>query len=273
MYISCSKKKVWFSGLVIFILLILEAFTGYVLPWGQMSYWAATVITNFLTIIPFVGKYAVEFVWGGFTVCEQTLKRFFSVHFILGLAIGALALIHIILLHDLGSSGTKNENVNSKTYFITIFSEEIIFSAFVFFVVVFYVIFFKPLVFMHPANFEQANPLQTPEHIVPEWYLLPFYTILRVTPGKTEGILLMGASLIVLFLLPLLSPANAKSWHWKILYWTFINQVLCLGYLGGCPADPIYIMYGQFSAFYYFFFLCFLVPAYKYIWLAQQEKN
>jgi ubiquinol-cytochrome c reductase cytochrome b subunit len=101
-------------------------------------------------------------------VCEQTLKRFFSVHFILGLAIGALALIHIILLHDLGSSGTKNENVNSKTYFITIFSEEIIFSAFVFFVVVFYVIFFKPLVFMHPANFEQANPLQTPEHIVPE---------------------------------------------------------------------------------------------------------
>ena len=262
-YQGYIKKKVWFSGLILFIALMAEAFTGYVLPWGQMSFWAATVITNFFSIVPLVGKYVVELLWGGFTVCEQTLKRFFSIHFLLGIVIGALTIVHIIVLHDYGSSSAKNDNINNKVNFIPVFGEEILFSFFVFLTIASYIILFRPLLFMHPANFEQANPLVTPPHIVPEWYFLPFYTILRVTPGKEAGILLMGGSIVILFFVPFFSPNLFKTQILNLFFFSFIADVLILGYLGGCPAEPLYILYGRIATTYYFFFLTILMPLHK----------
>ena len=264
-YQGYIKKKVWWSGLVIFIALMAEAFTGYVLPWGQMSFWAATVITNFFSIIPLIGQYVVELLWGGFTVCEQTLKRFFSIHFILGLVIGALASIHVLILHEYGSSSSKNDNINHKVNFIPLFGEETLFSIFIFFTLISYIVLFRPLLFMHPANFEQANPLVTPPHIVPEWHFLPFYTILRVTPGKEAGILLMGGSIIILFFVPFFSPLKKKTQVWNIIFFSFVTDIIILGYLGGCPAEPIFIFYGRIATSYYFIFLCLILPYYKYI--------
>ena len=263
-YQGFFKKKIWFSGLVLFLALTIEAFTGYVLPWGQMSFWAATVITNFFSIIPVIGNNITEFLWGGFTVNEATLKRFYSLHFILGFLIAAIAILHLIVLHDKGSSSPKNENFNQKANFIPLYGEEMLFSILIFLSFFTYVVCFRPNFFMHPANYEPANCLVTPPHIVPEWYLLPFYTILRVIPDKTYGVLLMLLSLLILFFLPFYgTPKLIKNKTWNFFFWTFICNFLILGYLGSCEPEPIYIFYGQLSTFYYFFFLSIFLPIFK----------
>ena len=262
---SFLKKKIWFTGLFLFILLMAEAFTGYVLPWGQMSFWAATVITNFFSIIPLIGTYVTEFIWGGFTVNESTLKRFFSIHFTVGFFIAAIAALHIIVLHDKGSNTPRNEHFNKhKSNFILLYGEETILTVLVFFVIFSLVIFYRPNFFMHPANYIPADFLVTPPHIVPEWYFLPFYTILRIIPDKTYGILLMGLSILIFFFLPLFGTRYmTKSKTWNVLYTTFICNFFVLGYLGSCEAEPIYIYYGQVSAIYYFGFLVFILPVVK----------
>jgi ubiquinol-cytochrome c reductase cytochrome b subunit len=263
-YHGFLNKKLWFSGLLIYILLMAEAFTGYVLPWGQMSYWAATVITNFFSIIPLIGKQVTEFIWGGFSVGETTLKRFFIFHYFLGLALSAVIIAHLLFLHDKGSSSSKSDNINYKTNFIPLFSDESIFTALILGLFFSLTVFFIPMEGMHPDNFIPADPLNTPAHIVPEWYFLPFYTILRVTPGKVSGILLMGASLIVLFFLPFYKRSSfKKNTTWRIFFCFFVLNFIFLGYLGASPADVLYIKIGRISTFIYFFFLTIFLPWYS----------
>lgn len=249
----------WFSGLILYILLMAEAFTGYVLPWGQMSYWAATVITNFFSIIPFIGKYVTEFIWGDFSVGEPTLKRFFVLHYLIGLCISIIITLHLLFLHNRGSSSSKNENIHYKVNFIPLFGDENIFTALGLGLSLSVVVFFLPMESMHPDNFIPADSMNTPEHIVPEWYFLPFYTILRVTPGKASGIILMGFALIILFFLPFYRKSDfKKSTTWKKLFVFFVINFIFLGYLGSCPAEVIFIKCGRISTMIYFFFTGFI---------------
>lgn len=260
-YGGYKKKKVWFSGLGLYLLLMAEAFTGYVLPWGQMSFWAAMVITNFFSIIPLIGKPLTNFIWGGFSVCETTLKRFFTIHFLLGLFLTVIVLIHLIVLHDKGSSSSKNDNVNWKVNFTPIFGDETWLALTILLFFFSYIIYFEPEKFMDPINSVPANPLDTPPHIVPEWYFLPLYTILRVTPSKTNGIILMGMAIIILFTLPFHSSKEPKkNITWTILFLTFVLNVIFLAYLGQCPAESLYITLGRYSATYYFLFLGVIMP-------------
>ena len=208
---------VWFSGVIIYILMMGTAFLGYVLPWGQMSYWAATVITNFLTVIPYFGKDIVYWVWGGYAINNSTLNRFFSLHYLLPFVIAVLSLYHIFQLHKAGSSNplgirsTKLDKINFYPFFLVkdlfgIFIALIFFSVFV---------FFLPEALGHSDNYINANPLVTPAHIVPEWYFLPMYGILRSISSKTYGIILMFLSLIILFALPLLDKELIKNKNYE----------------------------------------------------------
>jgi quinol-cytochrome oxidoreductase complex cytochrome b subunit len=262
---SYVRTKLWFSGIAIFVCLMLTAFSGYVLVWGQMSLWAATVITNFFSSVPFIGPELVEWIWGGFTVSAPTLTRFFSIHFIAGLLVSFFTVIHLIVLHEEGSSnplGTKSQdNVN----FSPLFLNKDLFWFFVFLFFLSYFIFFRPTAFMHPANFEQANPFVTPKSIVPEWYFLPFYTVLKSIPDKVGGIVMMGASIVVIVFLPFIDKntliKNTKvRFLWKYVFWSFVFNFIFLGWLGEQPAEDLYVFWGQLSTTYYFISLLFIFP-------------
>ena len=262
---SYVRTKLWFSGIAIFVCLMLTAFSGYVLVWGQMSLWAATVITNFFSSVPFIGPELVEWIWGGFTVSAPTLTRFFSIHFIAGLLVSFFTVIHLIVLHEEGSSnplGTKSQdNVN----FSPLFLNKDLFWFFVFLFFLSYFIFFRPTAFMHPANFEQANPFVTPKSIVPEWYFLPFYTVLKSIPNKVGGIVMMGASIVVIVFLPFIDKntliKNTKvRFLWKYVFWSFVFNFIFLGWLGEQPAEDLYVFWGQLSTLYYFISLLFILP-------------
>lgn len=198
---------VWSCGVLIFILLIMTAFIGYVLPWGQMSFWAATVITNMLTAIPGLGIFIAEFIWGGYGVSSATLTRFFAFHFTLPFICEALAAVHIVALHSLGSNNPAG--INSRLDQITLhpyFALKDLKSFLPMALVGLYSVTFSPNIFIHPDNYMMASPIITPSHIVPEWYFLPFYAILRSVPLKLGGVCLMGAAIVILLLLPVLNP-------------------------------------------------------------------
>ena len=274
-YFGFFKTRVWISGLILFLALMAEAFSGYVLPWGQMSYWAATVISNFFSIIPFIGKDVCELLWGGYSVNEYTLKRLFSLHFILGFIILGIAILHIIALHDKGSSSSTKENISPKVAFMPLYGDEILFSLLIFLDILSYFVFFRPHYFLHPVNFQEADIFVTPPHIVPEWYFLPFYTILRVVPHKVGGILAMFFSILILFLLPFYNrKCNPKKITWNCLFSSFVLNVILLGYLGSCPAEPFYIICGQIATLYYFTFILLILPFYlQYICNLDPKKN
>jgi len=262
---SFTRVKLWLSGCLIFVLLMLTAFSGYVLVWGQMSLWAATVITNFFSSVPFIGPELVEWIWGGFTVSKPTLTRFFSIHFLAGLATSGLALLHLVVLHEEGSSNpsgtTSKDNINFAPLFLH--KDLFWFSVFLFFLS--YFIFFRPNAFMHPANYEKANPMVTPKNIVPEWYFLPFYTVLKSIPSKVGGILGMGFSIVAIFLLPLIDKNTIiKSPKiriiWRFFFWSFVFNFIFLGWLGEQPAEEFYVMLGRISTIYYFSFLGIILP-------------
>lgn len=271
------RTLVWFSGVLIYILMMAAAFLGYVLPWGQMSYWAATVITNFLTVIPFVGREIVNWVWGGFAINNATLNRFFSLHYILPFVILVLVVYHIYILHKMGSSNplglkiTKLDKISFYPYFIV----KDLFTIVLMFIPYSIYIFFYPEVLGHSDNYIPANPLVTPAHIVPEWYFLPFYGILRSILNKTYGIVIMFVSILCFFLLPYLEKSNFRNNNYKVgnrqVFWIFVFNFIFLGFLG-CQ-NPTYpflelgLICAHIHLLYFFLFIplsCFFEKLYIY---------
>ena len=259
------RELLWCSGVLLFILMMATAFMGYVLPWGQMSFWGATVITSLMTSIPFVGDAITQWLWGGFTVSNATLNRFFSLHFLLPFIIAGLTLIHIALLHKEGSNNPLGIESNvDKISFYPYFFVKDLFSFFVFITFFSVFIFYFPNVLGHPDNYIPADPMQTPAHIVPEWYFLPFYAILRSIPNKLGGVAGMFGALIILFLIPFLNTSEVRSTTFrpifKIFYWLLVSDFLILGWVGQKPVADMYIIVGQFATVFYFLFFIFLIP-------------
>lgn len=264
-------ENLWRVGVVIFILMMATAFMGYVLPWGQMSFWGATVITNLFTAIPLVGNKLVTLLWGGYSIDNPTLNRFFSLHYLLPFAIAGVVFLHLTLLHNVGSSHPlKINNTQDKISFYPYFYFKDLFSLFIVLFVFFFFIFFMPNVLGHADNYIEANALVTPTHIVPEWYFLPFYAILRSIPDKLGGVICMGLALVILLFLPnitiptnlpmhpyIINP-NFRPVH-RISFWFFVAIVLILGWIGSKPVEMPYITIGLFSTFYYFIHFAVLI--------------
>lgn len=264
------RELLWNLGVTILIVMILTAFLGYVLPWGQMSFWAATVITSLFSAIPVVGEYIVIWLWGGFSVDNATLNRFFSLHYLLPFVIALLSLIHVAVLHESGSSNPLNIalSVSNKVPFHPYFIFKDLLGIIFFLIVFCYAVFFKPDSIIDPINNVPANPLVTPTHIVPEWYFLPFYAILRSIPNKLGGVITLGLALIVLFLLPFITNNVFKGSFFEIsktiLFWSFLSVCVLLGWIGFKPIEDPYLMLGQILTllyFFYFFSLAVIVPA------------
>ena len=260
------REHLWCSGVTLFILMMATAFIGYVLPWGQMSFWGATVITNLFSAIPFIGKEIVDWIWGGFSVDNPTLNRFFSLHFFLPFVIAGLSLIHLVLLHQYGSGNplgfyVKSENVPFFPYYYV----KDLFGLFVLLLLFSIFVYYFPNTLGHPDNYIKADPMKTPLHIVPEWYFLPFYAILRSIPDKVGGVIAMGGSLIVLFFLPYINTSEVRSTAfrplYKIAYWLLVVSFLTLGWIGQMPVEYPFVEVGVVAMIYYFSFFIILVPA------------
>jgi ubiquinol-cytochrome c reductase cytochrome b subunit len=259
------RDRLWISGIFIFLLMMATAFMGYVLPWGQMSFWGATVITNLFSAIPVVGKTIVEWLWGGFSVNNATLNRFLSLHYLLPFIIAGLTIIHLSLLHKDGSNNPLGINTNVETIsFYPYFYVKDLFSFFflLFFFSLF--VFFSPNVLGHPDNYTLANSLVTPPHIVPEWYFLPFYAILRSIPSKLGGVVAMISAILILILLPFINSSLIRSSKFRplfsVLYWFLVSDFLLLGWLGQKPVEDPYIDIGFWCTVLYFFNFLILLP-------------
>lgn len=261
------RELVWFLGIFIFILMMATAFMGYVLPWGQMSFWGATVITNLFSAIPLIGENIVRWLWGGFSVDDPTLNRFFVLHYLLPFIIIAIVILHIMALHVHGSNNPTGVEVKSRRDTIPFHPYYTVkdFVGFgVFFIVFAYFVFYQPNYLGHPDNYIQADPMVTPPHIVPEWYFLPFYAILRAIPSKLGGVIAMFGAIAILFALPWLDKNKVKSATYrplfKVFYWIFIADVLLLGYIGGNPPEGWYILFGRLATLYYFAHFLAIIP-------------
>jgi len=263
---KAPRTLVWIIGTVLFILMIATAFLGYVLPYGQMSLWGATVITNLMSAIPWVGQDIVEFIWGGFSVNNATLNRFFALHFVLPFVLAALALMHLIALHD--SSGSSNPLGVSGNYDRLPFSPYFIFkdliTIFLFIIVLSTFVFFMPNILGDSENYVMANPMQTPPAIVPEWYLLPFYAILRSIPNKLLGVIAMFSALLALLVLPFSDLSKLRGIQFrplsKIVFFIFIANFLILLQLGAKHVESPYIEFGQISTALYFAHFFVIIP-------------
>jgi quinol-cytochrome oxidoreductase complex cytochrome b subunit len=268
---SYRKTALWYSGIVIFLLMMATAFLGYVLPWGQMSLWGATVITNILGSFPIVGKYIVSWLWGGFSVDNPTLKRFFVLHFLLPLVLLVVAILHLVLLHISGS--TNPLGVCAKIDSVRFYPKFIIKDIFGFLLLVgllsLLTVFLYPNTLGHPDNYIRADCLVTPKHIVPEWYFLPFYAILRAIPDKFGGVIAMFGSILILFFLPLLGRFKSKNGKFlsliQIFFWLFISNVILLGWLGACVVEQPYVIISQCATVFYFSYFLILLPFAYYI--------
>ncbi len=270
-YGSFNKPReiLWIIGVIILLLMILTAFLGYVLPWGQMSFWAATVITNLASAIPYIGTTVVLWLWGGYSVDNATLNRFFSFHYLFPFIILALAILHVIFLHENGSNNPLGINSRVDQIMFPYYIIKDMYSAVFFFIIYSYFIFFEPNTLGHPDNYIMANPMVTPTHIVPEWYFLPFYAILRSVPEKRLGVILLLLAIIILAVLPFFGRAFLRSSmfrpFYKILFWFFFFDSLLLGWIGGKPIETPYYELGQvFTVFYFSYFFIFL-PFFQYL--------
>ncbi|CAO5680592.1 MAG: Cytochrome b [Holosporales bacterium] len=263
------RQLLWLFGCMIFLIMMATAFMGYVLPWGQMSYWGATVITNLFSAIPFVGKGIVEWFWGGYAIGNPTLNRFFVIHYLLPFILVALALFHLIALHRFGSNNPKGIDVDKKSGKDTIpfhpyYTIKDYFGLIVFLLIFACIVFFAPNFFAEAENSIPANPLVTPAHIVPEWYFLPFYAILRSIPNKFLGVVGMFGAIFMLFSLPWLDrhptrSARYRPWF-KILFWVFVLDTFILGWVGANPPEGIVLTVGLLSTFYYFVHFLIILP-------------
>jgi quinol-cytochrome oxidoreductase complex cytochrome b subunit len=272
----------WIIGVLIFLTMMATAFVGYTLPWGQMSFWGATVITNLFSVVPLVGDYIVQWLWGGFSVDNPTLNRFFALHYLLPFIIFALVFLHLWALHQHKSSNPTGVDIKGDKDTIPFHPYYTVKDSFglgVFLLIYLGFTFFAPNFFGEPDNYIAANPLVTPAHIVPEWYFLPFYAMLRSVPdnfvdawgilpiiisAKAAGVTVMFGSIILLMFLPWLDTSKVRSANFrpvfKWAFWLFLIDCIVLGYIGGQPPEGAMLTIGRICTFWYFFHLLVVVP-------------
>ena len=264
---KAPRELLWMLGVVILLLMMATAFMGYVLPWGQMSYWGATVITSLFSAFPLVGKAIVTWLWGGFAIGNPTLNRFFSLHYLLPFVIVGVVFLHVVALHITGSNNplgievkTPQDTIPFHPYYTIKDSVGIC----VFFIVLAALVFFAPNFFASPDNYIPANPLATPAEIVPEWYFLPFYAILRAVPNKLGGVMMMFGSILVLFVLPWLDTSPVRSARFRPIYrqlfWLLVISVFALGAVGAHRPQGIWVVIGRLATLYYFLHFLVILP-------------
>ena len=259
------RQLLWCSGVIIFIIMMGTAFLGYVLPWGQMSFWGATVITNLVSAVPVFGQPIVDWLWGGFTVNNATLNRFFSLHFFLPFLIVGLSVIHLSLLHKDGSNNPLGVNSGvDRVTFYPYFMVKDLFAFFCFLMMFLMFVFYFPNSLGHPDNYIPADPMKTPTNIVPEWYFLPFYAILRSIPDKLGGVIAMVGALIVLLVIPFSNTSEIRSTRFRpifrFFYWLLVADFLILGWVGQKHVTDTYIFVGQIATTFYFLFFVIFIP-------------
>ncbi len=261
------RELLWWLGLVILLLMMATAFMGYVLPWGQMSFWGATVITNLFSAIPGVGEPIVTWLWGGFAVDNPTLQRFFSLHYLLPFLIVGVVMLHLVALHTHGSNnplGIDAKSDKDTIPFHPYYTVKDSFGLAVFLMLYMAFVFYAPNALGEAENYVPANPLQTPAEIVPEWYLLPFYAILRSIPDKLGGVIAMFGAIFVLFLLPWLDSSKVRSAKFRPIYkqvfWIFLADCVVLGWAGAQKPEGAALLIGQLATAYYFLHLLVLLP-------------
>nr|AUG59344.1 cytochrome b [Poecilia vivipara]AUG59394.1 cytochrome b [Poecilia vivipara]AUG59401.1 cytochrome b [Poecilia vivipara] len=264
-YGSYLYKETWNIGVILLLLVMMTAFVGYVLPWGQMSFWGATVITNLLSAVPYVGDTLVQWIWGGFSVDNATLTRFFAFHFLLPFIVAAATLVHLIFLHETGSNNPIGLNSDAdKISFHPYFSYKDLLGFIFLLTTLVALALLSPNLLGDPENFTPANPLVTPPHIKPEWYFLFAYAILRSIPNKLGGVLALLASILVLMVIPLLHTSKQRSLTFRpltqLLFWLLVADVIILTWIGGMPVEHPFIIIGQIASFLYFFLFLFLIP-------------
>lgn len=259
------REPLWCSGVFLFFLMMAAGFIGYVLPWGQMSFWGATVITNLFSAIPIIGDEIVYFLWGGFSVDNPTLNKFFSLHYLIPFIIAGVVILHLVFLHEHGSNNPLGVRATVDYIPFTPYSTfKDLFAFIVFFIFFGFFVYFMPNLLGHPDNYIPANPMVTPPHIVPEWYFLPFYAILRSIPDKLGGVVSMGGSIAILFLLPFLVRSDIRSAAFRPLYrflfWLFLIDTLLLAWVGGNAVKYPFYELGQICTVFYFLYFLILLP-------------
>ncbi|WP_342641303.1 cytochrome b [Rhodoligotrophos ferricapiens] len=264
---KAPREVLWIIGVIIYLVMMATAFMGYVLPWGQMSFWGAKVITNLFSAIPFFGDAIVTWLWGGFTVDNPTLQRFFALHYLLPFVLAGLVALHIWALHVPGNNNPTGVAVKSSqdtVPFHPYYTMKDAFAIMVFLFVFALFVFYLPNYLGHAVNYEMADPLKTPAHIVPEWYFLPFYAILRSIPDKLLGVVAMFGAIVVLFFVPWLDTSKVRSSNYRPIYrqffWLLVIDCILLGYVGSRPPEGIWVTIGQIGTIYYFLHFLVILP-------------
>nr|YP_009368165.1 cytochrome b [Lepilemur septentrionalis]AAZ92450.1 cytochrome b [Lepilemur septentrionalis]AAZ92451.1 cytochrome b [Lepilemur septentrionalis]ABX79358.1 cytochrome b [Lepilemur septentrionalis]ADP68218.1 cytochrome b [Lepilemur septentrionalis] len=264
-YGSFTLLETWNVGIILLFSVMATAFMGYVLPWGQMSFWGATVITNLLSAIPYIGTDLVEWIWGGFSVSKATLTRFFALHFILPFIISALVMIHLLFLHETGSNNPLGTSSNSdKIPFHPYYTTKDFLGLLLLTLLLMTLVLFYPDLLGDPDNYTPANPLNTPSHIKPEWYFLFAYAILRSIPNKLGGVVALVMSILILMITPFLQPNKQQTMMFRplsqFLFWTLVADLLTLTWIGGQPVEDPFISIGQTASMLYFSLMIFIMP-------------